>query len=378
MPVTPTYPGIYIEEIPSSSHTITAAPTSIAVFIGYAHPFKTNPNNWGKAVQIFSFTDYQRGFGGFILSDVFDQEEGAFGDLALAVYQFFLNGGSVAYVVALNPMPSGGLSPPEDVNQPQVTVGGITFTAIEPVDADHPLSVSVTVPQTSPPTPATVADITVTYGSGPGSRVETYRKVSINPADLDPKSSNYANHIVRRIGTLAGLNKPANFVSTLVAVSPDVTTLPATVSTGSNNMPPWPSAGATIFRVSDFGPVFATDSSLDKVPIFNLMYLPGVVDNGVLSEAVAFCEAKEAFLIMDCLVTDGVDPSDSTHTYVGDYIGAVPHSKNAALYFPYLQSEHPVTGASISIPPGGTVVGIFSLIDQNRGVWKALPGWRRS
>ena len=28
MPVTPTYPGIYIEEILSNSHTITAAPTA--------------------------------------------------------------------------------------------------------------------------------------------------------------------------------------------------------------------------------------------------------------------------------------------------------------------------------------------------------------
>jgi hypothetical protein len=41
MPITPTYPGIYIQEIPSAVHTITAAPTNIAVFIGYTHPFKT-------------------------------------------------------------------------------------------------------------------------------------------------------------------------------------------------------------------------------------------------------------------------------------------------------------------------------------------------
>jgi len=40
MPVTPTYPGLYIEELPSSAHTITPAPTSIAAFVGYTHPFK--------------------------------------------------------------------------------------------------------------------------------------------------------------------------------------------------------------------------------------------------------------------------------------------------------------------------------------------------
>ena len=41
MPITPTYPGVYIEELPSSSHTILAAPTSITAFVGYTHPLKT-------------------------------------------------------------------------------------------------------------------------------------------------------------------------------------------------------------------------------------------------------------------------------------------------------------------------------------------------
>ena len=49
MPVQPTFPGIYIEELPSSTHTITAAPTSITVFVGYSHPFKTR--QFGKPIQ---------------------------------------------------------------------------------------------------------------------------------------------------------------------------------------------------------------------------------------------------------------------------------------------------------------------------------------
>ena len=32
MAITPTYPGIYIQELPSGAHTIVAAPTSITVF----------------------------------------------------------------------------------------------------------------------------------------------------------------------------------------------------------------------------------------------------------------------------------------------------------------------------------------------------------
>src|SRR5207249_424985 len=53
MPVTLSYPGIYIEELPSSAHTITAAPTSITVFTGYTHPYKTRSP--GQPVRLFSF-----------------------------------------------------------------------------------------------------------------------------------------------------------------------------------------------------------------------------------------------------------------------------------------------------------------------------------
>ena len=36
MPVSPTYPGVYIQEIPSGVRTITGVATSIAAFIGWA------------------------------------------------------------------------------------------------------------------------------------------------------------------------------------------------------------------------------------------------------------------------------------------------------------------------------------------------------
>src|SRR6516162_8237287 len=87
MPVTPTYPGIYIQEAPSSAHAITPAPTNIAVFIGYTHPLKTNAANFGNAVQIFGFADYQREFGGFLRSTAY----------AIAGAAQYLIGGSVTY-----------------------------------------------------------------------------------------------------------------------------------------------------------------------------------------------------------------------------------------------------------------------------------------
>jgi len=37
MPITPTYPGVYIEEIPSGVRTIIGVATSITAFVGAAH-----------------------------------------------------------------------------------------------------------------------------------------------------------------------------------------------------------------------------------------------------------------------------------------------------------------------------------------------------
>jgi uncharacterized protein len=95
MSVSYTYPGIYIQEQQSSSNAIIPAPTSIAAFVGYSHPFQTEEFNFAQ--QLFSFNDYQTYFGPLFSSGLVDAS------LPRAVYQFFLNGGSVAWVVGLQP-----------------------------------------------------------------------------------------------------------------------------------------------------------------------------------------------------------------------------------------------------------------------------------
>lgn len=86
MPVNPTYPGVYIEEIPSGVHTITGVATSIAAFIDF---FSLGPQD--KAVQILSFSDFERSFGGLNTNS----------EASYAIQQFFLNGGSEAYVIRI-------------------------------------------------------------------------------------------------------------------------------------------------------------------------------------------------------------------------------------------------------------------------------------
>ena len=138
MPISPTYPGIYIQEAPNSSHTIIPALTNVAVFIGYSHPLKTDPSVLCVPTEINGFADYQRRFGGFVRSAAFAKAAatdsngtylGVFGDLAVAVNQFFLNGGSDAFIVSVNKPAFSGLVP-----QTLPPIANFLFTATEVTD----------------------------------------------------------------------------------------------------------------------------------------------------------------------------------------------------------------------------------------------------
>jgi uncharacterized protein len=84
MAITPTYPGVYIQEIPSGVRTITGVATSVAAFVDF---FARGPLN--RAVHIFSFADFQREFGGLNRRS----------EASYAIQQYFLNGGREAWVV---------------------------------------------------------------------------------------------------------------------------------------------------------------------------------------------------------------------------------------------------------------------------------------
>ncbi|MGD9535608.1 MAG: phage tail sheath family protein [Alphaproteobacteria bacterium] len=86
MPVNPTYPGVYVEEIPSGVRTIRGVATSIAAFIG---TFRKGLLD--EAVQIFSLADFEREYGGLERNS----------ETTYAIQQFFLNGGTEAWVVRI-------------------------------------------------------------------------------------------------------------------------------------------------------------------------------------------------------------------------------------------------------------------------------------
>jgi len=396
MTVTPTYPGVYIQELPSLVHTITPAPTSIAVFVGYTHPFltksfQTEPSEPTPATQLFSFADYQRIFGGFFSSPWLPDYVGQ------AVSQFFQNGGPTCYVVGIPAQEylSGGESI-GDVVKARVDVqfgaDTVTFQALQPVGipavaatsssasgtpaVGTPMQVTFSnaknstadVPSPTLSDPFNLADIIVTYGT----TVETYRRVQL--ANLVTALQN----------------------SNLVTVTPSTSSLVTYPAGGSFPLAyaSTPAEDWTIINKDDFGQVFAENASLDKVPIFNLLVTPGITDLEVTSEAVAYCERKRAFYIMDTpspsvltppLTTPPTvppppqaDPTWGVDNLVQDAAATLsedfPLSTNAALYYPWLVTTDPVTGAPSTAPPSGFVAGMYGQEDNARGVWKSPAG----
>ena len=363
MTITTSYPGIYIQEMPSLVHTITPSPTSIAVFVGYTHPFRTH--TFLTAVQLFSFADYQANFGGFFSSPWQPDYVGQ------AVYQFFLNGGPACYVVGLPAQEyyAYGGSPPQltpqgQVVQASVSVGGIIFTALQPVGVPAaasatgtvgiPMQVAISnVRQTT--SPNDTANIVISYGT----TVETYRKI--------------------QIGNLATALAGSDLVRVTLPSPPGVyptTGPPFSLGYAAGDLPP--AEGGTVINPLAFTQVFADYASLDKVPVFNLLATPGITDEGVTSEAVAYCERKRAFYIMDTPSPE--EPSWDVNTVVGDLSTSMPLSPappvsiNAAVYYPWLMTTDPVTGKAIMSPPSGFVAGIYGQVDSAQGVWQSPAG----
>ena len=92
MPIAATYPGVYIEELPSGVRPITGVATSITAFVGYTARGLDN-----RATRLLSFGDYERAFGGLAADSL----------RRLRRLALLPNGGGEACVVRV-PKPDGG------------------------------------------------------------------------------------------------------------------------------------------------------------------------------------------------------------------------------------------------------------------------------
>jgi phage tail sheath protein FI len=357
MPVTLSYPGVYIEEIPSGVRTITGVATSIAAFIGRALRGPTN-----EPVTINGYGDFERIFG----------SAWADSSLGAAVQDFFQNGGGQAIVVRLYHATAG------KPDTAELDANGLTLQAVSPGAWGNTLrarieEVTQEVADQIGIDKAKLFNLKV-HDTLTGA-TETFVNLMVDPAS--PRRADDALRNGSRLVMVKGA-------------------LPGSVPAKHGD----PAAGKGIWeddtassKVADAkkaldGDVLVQDDftgagkegakqglyALQKADLFNILCIPPYkdkdVDADLVGKAAKYCEDRRAMLLVDPPSTW----TDKDKAKAG--IAAVgTNSKNSALFFPRLRRPNPFrSGLPEDYVPCGAVAGIFARTDSQRGVWKAPAG----
>jgi phage tail sheath protein FI len=333
MPVTPTFPGVYIEELPSGVHTITGVATSIAAFVGWAPQGPTD-----EATLIFSWADYERQFGGL------DSRS----RLGYSVNQFFLNGGQMAYIVRLV----------DSAKTAQAVFGTATdHIAISAVNSgDWANAYQIAIKNSTVSSGRFQLQVIYAPAGGTAAVVESFNNLSISQSDPQGR---YIEDVLVNGSNLV----TASFLGTVTSPPADTGAAPKPLVGGNPGKVLDPITTKADFETAlDAGGTIGVNL-LASVDIFNLLCVPGETDTVVLGKLDAFCKANRAFLIADSPDTTA---APSRPGFPGD---------NSAIYFPWLQAPDPLAGNVIRhYPPCGFVAGVYASTDVNRGVWKAPAG----
>ena len=361
MPVSPTYPGVYIEEVASGVRTITGVPTSITAFVGVSARGPVS-----DPVFVNSYADYERTFGRL----------GADNPMAYSVFQYYQNGGSQAIIVRI----SGAGADPSTITLDN----GVAFAATSSGTWGNQLRARVDYAD------ASGTDWNLTVRDMATGEQERYVKIS-----LDPNSN-------RRLDRM--LDSSALIRSTgAIDARPTAHNNPTAV--GADPLNPPPGGGTNTFTQGTAGDAGSAVGDADilgseasktgiyqllKTDIFNILVFPplGVtelvtttdgdpqlVSNAVLSQALALCYSRRAMLVVDSPAA--WEDVQGAVTGIGTFALSGESAKNAALYFPYARITDPDTtqlGRKIDMPPAGAVAGVYARTDVQRGVWKAPAG----
>jgi phage tail sheath protein FI len=360
MPATLSYPGVYIEEIPSGVRTITGVATSITAFVGRALRGPTD-----APIVINSFGDFERIFGGLWTGSA----------LSFAVRDFYLNGGSQAIIVRLYHAESGGSAKPakatitHDTLSVQAAYSGAWGNKLR-VRVDH---------DSRPLEPGEAADSLFNlFARDDGTGViEEFRNLSITAGH--PRQ---ADKIVANESRLIRL-------TSLPATRPTEHPDPApgedlwgdnTPETNAKVQAANEASDGVLLDVNDFtgsGKETAKQGlyALENADLFNILCIPpylsgGDVDTALVGSAAAYSEKRRAFLIVD--PPSSWSSKDAAKSGVG---GVGTSSKNSALFFPRLRMPNPLKDNQVEdFVPCGAVAGVFARTDAQRGVWKAPAG----
>lgn len=363
MPQTFSYPGVYVEEIPSGVRTISGVPTSIAAFVGSA---KKGPVD--TATFVDSFADFERKFGG-LSSD---------STMSYAVRDFFANGGGQALIVRAFHLTDADAS---TFTANTGAVAELELSAAAPGAWGNQLRVRIDVDEVAAAhlfnlTVAVVRDATATQ-AGAVAEVELFRNLSLRAGD--------ARRIDRVL--LAG-SKLLRAAPTTVA--DDATTRPAAHAAVTSELPLWAdnTTSTALAEGSDGDALTSADVTdagleatrrgmfaLETVDLFNLLCIPPFVRGGeigstAIDSAISYCMRKRAFFLID-------PPASwtSPDAVLNNRAAVGTARANAAVYYPNLRQPDPLRENQLDIfAPCGAVAGVFARTDSERGIWKAPAG----
>ena len=363
MPATLTYPGVYIEEIPSGVRTITGVATSITAFIGRALRGSAN-----EPVRVQSLAEYSRLFGGLWQP----------GPMSYAVSQFFQHGGSDALIVRVFNGDIAASTP--TITLPTAT-GNLVLEAASPGLWGRALQATVDH-LTSDTTDTLLFNLIVEELDRPGGAVvvatEIFRNVSVSP--LSP----------RLVDTVVNEQSALVRVRTAAPVNESPTDNDDIAAVGTSN-----DDGAVITDTEILGDendrtgIFA----LESADLFNLLCIPPLapeteaapdVADATWAAAANYCQERRAMLIIDPPSAWSANPSTAiadAETGVNGLRATIGNddARNAMVYFPRLRMPDPLSeNRTASFAPCGAVAGIMARTDAQRGVWKAPAGLEAS
>jgi phage tail sheath protein FI len=337
MPLPVSYPGVYVEEIPSGVRSITGVATSIAAFAGWAAQGPVD-----EAQLILSWSDFSRQFGGLDARSV----------LGYSVSQFFANGGQQAYIIRLAAGTKTGT----------VTLGSapntLTLTAANPGGwaANYAIALKA---QTGSTTRFQLRVVYAPPGASSEVTVESFDNLSIVSPDpqgrfVSDVINGESNYIIAAVGAGA-------------TTAPPNTTLPSPVLKGGDDGTVLQPNTSGFEKALNLGGTGSGIPLLDHVDLFNLLCVPGEVTNSVQNSLAQYCQTRRAFYI--------ADPDPNIIDYTKLINGPQIAGNNAAFYFPWIQAPDALNqNRTRNYPPCGFVAGTYARIDASRGVWKAPAG----
>ncbi len=358
MPAALTYPGVYIEEIPSGVRTITGVATSITAFIGRALRGSVN-----DPVRVQSFAEFERTFG-MLWHD---------STLGYAVSHFFLNGGADALIVRVH----------NGATAATVTIGGLGLMAASPGLWGESLRVRIDH-NTRPLLPGEGADtlFNLTIRDTGTGVTESFLNLS-----TESGHKRFTTNVLAQESKLVRVNGAVPATRPTASGAPPAGVDPMTVDASSTAFANDGDDGAAItdaqISAASLEALKRGLWALEKADLFNLLCIPpltrapeGNVNSQTRSAATAYCKKRRALYIVDPLNTwDEVSDLTDTTTGLDGTNWGLARSENVALYFPRLRLPDPLQEGRLSeFAPCGAVAGIMARTDAARGVWKAPAG----